>query len=230
MASRSKRLAILITALASDYSTLIGQETPSGNSEQNRVEREIKAKLTLELDRDYGNQPADDLLMLAIQHSDFAVPELKRRLIAHSQQSRKALAGQSAIHVDALAYVANALAVDALCDLCAETADLFCPYLERSLDYAEGRLNPFTLAYRAIAKPEAAVQRATIHWADSMVGFPHFRQRFAEAMLDKYGKVPDESVWATDPIASRLKDRASPALRQSVLRFAAEAQKQRQQR
>jgi hypothetical protein len=168
--------------------------------------------------------------MLAIQHSEVAVPELKQRLIAHSRQFRKALAGNSAIHADALAYVANGLAVDALCDLCAGNADLFCPYLERSLDYAEGRLNPFTLAYRAIARPEATVQDATIHWADSMIGFPHFRQRLAEAMLDRYGKVPSQTEWTTDPIASRLKDRASPELRQSVLRFAAEAQSKRERK
>ena len=39
----------------------------------------------------------------------------------------------------------------------------------------------------------------------------------------KYGKVPGETEWATDPIAFRLKDQASQELRQSVLRFAAEA-------
>jgi hypothetical protein len=228
MGFRSTRVAFLITALASGHSTLIGQETPNPNSAQNSVEREIKTKLTLALDRDYGNQPADDLLMLAIQHSDLAVPELKRRLIAYGQQPRKTLGGSTTIHADALAYVANGLAVDALCDLCAENPGLFCSYLERSLDYAEGRLNPFTLAYRAIARPEAVVQDAAIHWADSMIGFPHFRQRLAEAMLDRYGKVPSETEWAQDPIASRLKTGASSELWQSVLRFAAEVQRKRE--
>ncbi len=201
------------------------QQTNVGKSEQEQ--RDVRTRLSIVLDRDYSHQAADELLTFAIQHSDVAVPELKRRLIAYSQQSRKTLAGNAAIHADALAYVANALAVDALCDLCAGNADLFCPYLERSLDYVEGRLNPFTLAYRAIAKPEAEVQGATIHWADSMIGFPHFRQRLAEAMLERYGKVPGETEWATDPIASRLKDRASPDLRQSVVRFVTEAQRKR---
>jgi hypothetical protein len=202
------------------------QQASVGRSEQ----QDVRARLSIVLDRDYSNQPADELLMLAIQYSDLAVPELKRRLIANSPQSRKALAGNTAIHADALAYVANGLAVDALCDLCSENADLFCPYLERSLDYAEGRSNPFTLAYRAIAKPGAVVQDTVIQWVNSMIGFPHFRQRLAEAMLDKYGRVPDESVWATDPIASRLKDRASPELRQSVVRLATEAQSKREKR
>jgi hypothetical protein len=200
----------------------------NGNNEPEQ--QDVRTGFSIVLDRDYSHQSADELLTFAIQHSDVAVPELKRRLIAYSQQSRKTLVGNAAIHADALAYVANALAVDALCDLCARNADLFCPYLERSLDYAEGRLNPFTLAFRAIAKPEAVVQGATIHWADSMIGFPHFRQRLAEAMLERYGKVPGDSEWATDPIASRLKDRASPELRQSVVRLAEDAQRRREHR
>jgi len=81
-----------------------------------------------------------------------------------------------------------------------------------------------------MAKPETVVQGATMHWADSMIGFPHFRQRLAEAMLDRYGKVPSETEWATNPIASRLKDRASPELRQTVVRFAADAQSKREKK
>jgi hypothetical protein len=208
------------------------QDHPSGTQQTNvgksqQEERDVRTRLSILLDRDYSRQSADELLTFAIQHSDIAVPELKRRLSAYSQQSRKTLTGNAGLHADALAYMANALAVDALCDLCAGNADLFCPYLERSLDYAEGRSNPFTLAYHTVAKPEAVVQGATIHWADSMIGFPHFRQRLAEAMLDRYGKVPGDSEWATDPIASRLKDRASTELRQSVVRLAVEAQNKR---
>jgi hypothetical protein len=204
------------------------EQTNGGESQQ--VESDVRTRLSIVLDRDYSHQPADELLTFAIQHSDVAVPELKRRLIAYSQQSRKALAGNAALHADALAYVANVLAVDALCDLCVGNADLFCPYLERSLDYAEGRLNPFTLAYLTIAKPEAAVQAATIHWADSMIGSPHFRQRFAEAMLDRYGKVPGDSEWAADPIASRLRERLSQELRQAVLRMAEDVMRKREPR
>jgi hypothetical protein len=51
---------------------------------------------------------------------------------------------------------------------------------------------------------------------------------WAEAMLERYGRVPGDAEWATDPIASRLKDRTSPALRQNIMRFAAEAQSKRE--
>jgi hypothetical protein len=56
--------------------------------------------------------------------------------------------------------------------------------------------------------------------------FPGSRQR----RFRRYIKVPVEGEWATDPIANRLKDRASPELRQSVVRFAAEAQTKREKR
>jgi hypothetical protein len=52
------------------------------------------------------------------------------------------------------------------------------------------------------------------------------QRTWAEAMAVRYGKVPDESVWSTDPIASRLNDKVSSELRQSVQRFATEAQKE----
>ena len=56
------------------------------------------------------------------------------------------------------------------------------------------------------------------------------RCTWAEAMLDRYGKVPGDSEWAADPIVSRLNDRASSEVRQSLIRFAAEAQSKRQRR
>lgn len=223
-------IALMVTATLSPSGA---QERPTDKPRAIPSDAEdalFRIRLAEALDRDYSKQTADELQMLSIQRSDVAVPELQRRLSVFSHQGQETLPRNAAIHADALAYVANGLAVDALCDLCAENSDLFCPYLERSLDYAEGRLNPFTLAYRVMAKPEAVVQEAAIHWANSMIGFPHFRQRLAEAMLDRYGKVPGDSEWAMDPIVSRLKERASPELRQSVMRFAAEVQSKRERR
>jgi hypothetical protein len=230
MDSRSTRFAFLVTAVTLGHPTLIGQETPNRDAEQSRVQAEIKAKVTTALERDYWNQPTDELLMLAIQHSEVAVPELKRWLRAYNQKAPKKLEGNPAIHADALAYVANALAVDALSDLCIENPSLFCPYLQRTFDYAEGRMNPFTLAYLVIARPETVVQETAIRWANSMIGFAHFQQRLGEAILDKYGKVPSDSEWATDPLSSRLKSEVSSELRQRVLHYAAEAERKRERK
>jgi len=120
--------------------------------------------------------------MLSIQRSDVAVPELQRRLSVFSHQGQETtFQKRRKFTLHALAYVANGLAVDALCDLCAENSDLFCPYLERSLDYCRRPIEPFTLAYRVMAKTEAVVQDAAIHWANSMIGFPHFRQRLCRS-------------------------------------------------
>jgi len=50
--------------------------------------------------------------------------------------------------------------------------------------------------------------------AESALASNRMQRSWAEAMLDRYLTAPDESVWVTDPIASRLKDQASPELRQ----------------
>ena len=50
---------------------------------------------------------------------------------------------------------------------------------------------------------------------------------WAEALLDKYGNVPNEAQWATDPIASRLSAPLALALHNEVLQFALEAQEKR---
>jgi hypothetical protein len=86
------------------------------------------------------------------------------------------------------------------------------------------------VAYQALDLGDGTVTGYTTAWAESALASNRMQRAWAEAMLDKYGRVPDESVWATDPIASRLKDRASPELRQSVVRLATEAQSKREKR
>jgi hypothetical protein len=74
---------------------------------------------------------------------------------------------------------------------------------------------------------DEAVAQYTTTWVESALASNRMQRTWAEAMLDRYGKVPGESEWATDPIVSRLKERVSPELRQSVMRLAAEAQSKR---
>jgi hypothetical protein len=50
---------------------------------------------------------------------------------------------------------------------------------------------------------------------------------WAEALLTRYKKLPGDAEWATDPISSALGHRMSPELRQSVMRFAVEANEKR---
>src|SRR5688572_7906441 len=105
MGFRSKNLLLVVAVLTPEF-RLAAQGKPPGNNEERALERlAIQSRLKSALDRDYNEQPADELLTLAIQHTDIAIPEIKRRLSTYSQQSRKKLDKNPAIHADALAYV-----------------------------------------------------------------------------------------------------------------------------
>lgn len=227
------RFVPLIFIAALGHPAAMGQESTPTRAEAKRAEAErmaIKSKLEAALDRDYEQSTPDELLMLSLQHSDIAVPELKRRLTDSVQQRPKTLARNSTVQADALAYVANDLAVDALAELCAQKSNLFCTYLRRTLDYAEGRVNPFSLVYHALGNADAAVQDAVSEWINGVIGFPHFQRRLAEAMLDRYGKAPSETDWAHDQIASRLGAEQALAVKDRVLSVASEIERNRSQR
>lgn len=126
-----------------------------------------------------------------------------------------------------IAYAGDAQALRAIAKLVAVDESRFGPLVGRTLDNAGNWRNPFTVVYKGLELGDEGVARRVTAWVESALASNRMQRAWAEAMLDKYGKVPDETEWATDPIASRLEDRASPELRQSVGRFAAEALRNR---
>ena len=106
------RLVPLIFIAALGHPSATAQQPNSTTAEAKRVEAErlaIKSKLQAALDRDYAKSTPDELLLLSIQHSDIAVPELKRRLTDSLPQRSKVLSRNAAVQADALAYAANDL-------------------------------------------------------------------------------------------------------------------------
>lgn len=83
---------------------------------------------------------------------------------------------------------------------------------------ASTRGNPFTLAYRGIEMNDPDLNRVIAAWAEGILAEPmlnlpkDMRHQWFEAVVNRYGIVPDRSRWARDPIASRLR----PALAESV--------------
>ena len=190
----------------------------SANPELNNLSTfEIERRLVVLLDDDFAGRSADDLLNFAIAHSATVVPRLKSRLLSVSRAA--SLDFKTAIHADALAYTANHFAVDALSDLCALNPSVFCKYLERSLDYAEGRINPFTLAYELSLRTEQPVRDTLSRWVNSLISFPHFQQRLGEAMFDRYSVTPSREQWDEDPLRSVFQEE-NGQLRDVVIRHA----------
>lgn len=85
----------------------------------------------------------------------------------------------------------------------------------QGLDYSGTDLDPLITAWisKALSAPSS----------------PYVEQRqLAEAMLDRYGGVPSESQWNTDPIISRLAPDRTRAIHDHVLDLTAEARANRQ--
>src|SRR6266705_2492048 len=93
MASKSKLVSLALLRMSLSFAWIaMAQENATQNKQIIRTEAErlqLKSKLAAALDRDYGNQSADELLMLAIQQSDIAVPEIKQRLSTYRRDARR---------------------------------------------------------------------------------------------------------------------------------------------
>jgi hypothetical protein len=108
--------------------------------------------------------------------------------------------------------------------------------VQRVLLGAQNIGNPYTLAYRGFEIGDPAIDRGIVAWAEELLGDEAKRysiqsddnirgQRWAwaEAIVQRYGGVPTEKQWKTDPLASRLNAQMAASLHGSVMRHAAEA-------
>ena len=182
----------MVTAIAA-----IAQDSGSLRDET----AEIKRRLTVVMD---ATAPSDELLTMSLQYSEISVPLLRDSLRAFSRRKEKELDRRTEIQADALAYVGDKRAIDATAQLCMDSPKLFCHYLERTLDYAEGRINPFVLAYHALEGNHSNVRGTVLRWVRSVLEFPHFQQRLAEAVVLRYGGRPKASELLNDPLLSNI--------------------------
>ena len=124
-------------------------------------------------------------------------------------------------------YAGDEQALRVISKLVALDENRFGRLVGRTLANAGNWRNPFSVIYSGLEIGDEAVSRYVAAWVESALASNTMQRTWAEAMLDRYGRVPGDSEWATDPIVSRLNDRASPELRQSVMRFATDAQTKR---
>ena len=172
---------------------------------------------------------ADQMTMLIINRSAVALPLIESKLedALKSTSTPKRLVDTA---TEMIAYAGDEQALRAVSKLMSVDENRFGPLVGRTLDNAGNWRNPFGVVYRGLDIGDETVSRHMAAWVESALASNNMQRAWAEAMLDKYGKVPGEIEWATDPIASRLKDQSSQELRQSVLRFAAEAKSKREKR
>ena len=226
---RMVRLAVCWTFVATVWAQPQGDQVRSAKAILDLPDSEQIAFIKTTMEHGFPEDRADQMTMLIINRSALSVPliEAKVEEILKSPSPSK---GSIDIALEMIAYAGDEQSLRAISRLIAIDESRFARLVARTLDNAGNWRNPFTVAYRGFESGDDAVSRLAAAWAESALASDHMQRVWAEAMLDKYGRAPGEAEWATDPIASRLKDRASPELRQNVLRFAAEAQSKRDRR
>jgi hypothetical protein len=166
------------------------------------------------------------MTMLTINRSTITLPLIEESI---EQALKLEPPSQKFVEVAAelIAYAGDENALNAIVKLVRIDKSRFARLVGRALTHSANWRNPFTLAYRSLQMGDETVSQSTTTWVESVLTSNRMRRAWAEAMLEKYGKIPGEAEWTLDPIISRLKGRVSSELRQSILRFAAEAQEGR---
>jgi hypothetical protein len=213
-------LQVCVAQTAKDAATA---KSILGMSEAEQVEF-----VNLVLEQHFPENDGDRFSLLLVNRSALVIPLIESKIemeIRNSSRSERFIDLASAM----IAYAGDEHSVRAISMLIRIDERRFGTFIGRTLDNAGKWRNPFGVAYQALDLGDGTVAGYTAAWAESALASDRMQRAWAEAMLDKYGKAPSETEWATDPISSRLKDRASE-LRQSVVRFAAEAQSKRERR
>jgi hypothetical protein len=226
---RMMRLAVCWTFAATVWAQPQVDQVPSAKTILDLPDSEQVAFIKTTMEHGFPEDRADQMTMLIINRSALSVSLIEAKveeLLKSPSPSRRSID----IASEMIAYAGDEQSLRAISRLIAIDEPRFGRLVARVLDNAGNWRNPFMVAYRGFELGDDAVSRYTVAWAESALASNSSQRVWAEAMLDRYGKVPGDSEWATDPIASRLEDRASPELRRSVSRLATEAQRNRGRR
>jgi len=175
---------------------------------------------------------------LVLARSSLVLPMLEKKIeeVLRSQApldcfTDKTVEPQKFIDQAALtiAYAGDEYALKEISKLIAVDGKRFGTLVRGALTAAQNRRNPFVVAYRGFEIGDPALNKKLVEWIEPQFdNETEFRQEqlknwWAEAMLDKYGGVPNEVNWANDPIASRLTPARAESLHYEILRLAVEA-------
>jgi hypothetical protein len=217
--------AVLLILLAGP----LGAQVPSARHILELSESEQAKFVNETIDAGFPDGSADQMTMLIINRSALVLPLLERRVVVElrSQSPSKDVIATA---TEMIAYAGNDHAFQTISRLIAIDADRFGPLVERTLDNAMDFRNPFTLAYRRLEIGDEAISRRIAAWADARLATNRMQRLWAEAMVDRYQRVPDGEQWANDPLAVRLNTSLPQQLRESVVGFAKEASARRGKR
>jgi hypothetical protein len=172
---------------------------------------------------------AEQMTMLIINRSQLVAPLLEAAIEGALREPSPA-SRLIDIASEMIAYAGDEQSLRAVSKLIALDERRFGHLVGRTLDNSMNWRNPFTIAYRGLGIGDPAVARYAVAWSASALSSDRMKHLWSEALLDRLGKVPDQAEWARDPLASRLPNAPDERLRQTVVRYAADAQKKRETR
>ena len=199
----------------------------------------IQSDLDQGMPADPGGDP---LAMLILNRSSVTLPLMEKKIeqvlastspkdcfTVRSVDPDKFVAGAAAM----IAYSGDEQALRKVSKLIRIDERRFGDLVDHTLVEAETRRNPYPLAYRGLELGDPAIEKRILAWAEARLAdktafrIGQVRQWWAEAMVDKYGGVPTEGQWETDPIVSRVRPAQEPSFHNQMIGLAVEAAEKR---
>jgi len=187
-------------------------------SETKQVEFVRSAMVNLFPDKD-----GDRLGMLLVNRSALLIPILEARIeqeLIDSSPSERFIEMASALMV----YPGDEESLRAVARLVRLDDKRFSGLVDRTLDNALTFRNPFQTAYLGMGFGDV-VSRQIGAWAAEAVHSPRMQRLWAETLLERYGRAPQDSDWETDELAVLLKP--DDRLRKAIFDFAKEVRPRR---
>jgi hypothetical protein len=177
-----------------------------------KTDSDIKALIRQSRTHDLSPEEADDLYLVALARPEVALQAFEQAL-AEGLRARELPDHKIAQFRDFIAYAGNEESLRVLAKLRSEFDE---PLLKGGvlslLSYAEGRQDPFRLAYSATALSDPLSREEVLTWLRVKISHPEGVREWAEAIIshEEAGKAAT-SVLDDDPLASGLHDLATVA-------------------
>jgi hypothetical protein len=185
-----------------------------------------------------GLRDTDGVDMLVLNRSSLALPVIERKIeeVLRSPDPRECFTDKTvdterflAVAASMIADASDEQALKEISKLIAIDEKRFGRLVRNTMLSAQNRRNPFVVAYRGLDLGDPAVDKRILAWVEEQYGnktefwLGELNHWWAEALVERYGRVPLEIQWVDDPIASRIDRQLADSLHDEIFRLAAEA-------
>lgn len=199
-------------------------QVPSARAILDAPEKDQVQFVSEAVEAGFPDDRADQLTMLVLNRSALVLPMLEQRIETEllSQSPSKSFIETASEMIGYAGDVQSLLAVRKLMQI-DETR--FGRLVARTLDNALTFRNPFAVAYVGIEIGDGTISGKIGAWADTALRSRRMQRLLAEAMVERYGRVPDDSDWKTDQLTVLLK--SDDGVREAILAAAKEVRARR---